>query len=542
MIGRTRYAAHTLPYYGNKELVREDHTTPLIVAEMKKAHRDYAGDYDQIADEYWEGNVQDTAHLLFKVLKKNVVYDVEHPDNQQVKSPGAIFHQRHGDCKHYASVIIGVADALRRKGKKIKGRYRFVADGPDQEIHHVFAVLEDEQGNEVWVDPVLSTFNTQPVFYNIKDVDMALYRVSGTAVGALDPYGRPYGLPEVGKSKNNIFKRIAHGIQVSTHDAGQAVAKGAHNTVKKVEHIALNVGAAPARNAFLALLDLNAFNLATRMSDAWTSHRKEVAAEWQKLGGNEQKLLAAINNGRKHKAFYHNQAPAKRLSGSMDDVLNGRSHHMPVYVHLEAVPCYKHAYARGHDDRGRLPTVSGIGEPVSVATLSALASAIIAVFSKWMKPDKGDQNATEAAKQGVANIVQNASDAIDAGQTETGLKMMEAAAKGSQAVANMQVAAGTTPDGVPAVAVTEFTHPQLTNAGTPQGAAAVGPADYAQPADDDTAANRAVSLPDKITRDVAGDITRWVTKVWDDYKAPIIFTVAGVGFYKVLTIKKKGRR
>jgi len=34
----------------------------------------------------------------------------------------------------------------------------------------------------------------------------------------------------------------------------------------------------------------------------------------------------------------------------------------------------------------------------------------------------------------------------------------------------MQVAAGTAPDGTPTVAVTEFSHPQLDNAGTPQGA------------------------------------------------------------------------
>lgn len=555
---RQKYAATTLPYYGNKELVIDDHSTEDIVAEIKKAHKDYRKDYDQFADEFWTGDVRETGDKLFKVLKNHVTYDVEHEDNQQVKSPAAIIAQGHGDCKHYACFINGVCDALARQGKPVKCKYRFVSDSPGQKVHHVFAVISDDQ-NEYWVDPVLSTFDTRPHFYNETDLPMALYRVSGTEQpgAALSP--RPKNLPMVG----NIFKDIAHGMQVNAANAGKGVkqaahdvAKGAENTVKKVEHVALNVGLSPARNAFLALLDLNAFNLATRMSDAWTNHKQDVANQWQKLGGDQTKLLNAINNGRKHKAYYHNQAPAKKLSGDFNNLVDGYTKHAAPHqqpaMEVRQVPTLIQAYYIGPDHAGRLPVVAGIGEPVSIATMTALASAIIAVFAKWMKPDKGDQNSLQAAKEGVANIVTNASDAIDAGQTDTGMKMLQAANAGAQALNTMQVAAGHTPDGVPAVAVTEFAHPQLESAGTTPPAPGDIPlprtavmttndtsTDVAPGSASDQLANKIDNGPGNLFKHTFQDISRFIKETWESYKTPITFALVGVVAYKVMTRKKK---
>jgi hypothetical protein len=45
-------------------------------------------------------------------------------------------------------------------------------------------------------------------------------------------------------------------------------AKGVEKVANKAKGVALKVGLSTARNAFLALLDVNAFNLATRMAEA----------------------------------------------------------------------------------------------------------------------------------------------------------------------------------------------------------------------------------------------------------------------------------
>jgi hypothetical protein len=551
--------ADTLPYYGRKELIVDDHDTHDIIRAIKRAHKRYQRDYDRDCEEFWADNAKDTARRLFDFTKQYITYDVEHPDNQSVKSPGAIIAQRHGDCKHYAALINGYADALQRKGYPIHCKYRFVADGPDREVHHVFAVIMDGN-NEYWADPVLKHFNEQPIFHNEKDVSMgALYSISGLA-----PY--PHGLPMVGKAKkkkSNPFKKLAQGLKTDVKKAGKGVenvAKGAVKDVKKAANLVLNVAETPARNAFLALLDLNLFNLATRMAEALKSHHNEVLAEWKKINGNQQKLVNAINNGLKHKASDHHQAPAKRVSGTIEDVLDGRVHHRQPdnRLRVHQVPTLMHAYRMGPDEHGRLPRVAGIGDPVSATTLTALATAIIAAFEKYMKPaPASQQGAVHAAKEGVASLVANASDAIEAGHTKKGKKLLDDATQGAQAI---DMAAGEDDEGTPTLAINSFNHPQLNNAGAPGGpdidtgpaAPGTGPGGAAPDAtddDDDDAptpsdklTHDVTALPAKITSDVAGDIKDKLRELWEDYKTPIVFAAVGIIAYKFATRKKKRGR
>lgn len=538
-MNQAQQIANTLPYKGKKVLLVKEHDTNDIVNAIKKHHKLYRKDYDSIADQFWGGDVKTTAKRLFDFNKQYITYDVEHPDNQTVKSPGAIIAQKHGDCKHYASLINGVADALQRKGHNIQSRYRFVADGPDREIHHVFAVLSDGT-NDYWVDPVLSRFNDQPIFYNTKEVAMGdLYSISGTGF-------RPRNLPIVGKT--NIFKKLATAVKVNTANVKKAVkvntanaGKEVKKVAKDVKHVALQVSMAPARNAFLALLDLNAFNLATRMGDALVKHRAAVELKWRDLGGDVNKLKSAIHNGRKHKAFYHKQPPPKKIGGvteAINKVQAARNGYInEPMVQILVVPTLRRAYDIGPDHRGRLPQVSGIGEPVSTATLTALAAAIIAAFNQFMAPDKGaNQNSTQAAQDGVANMIKNASDAIDAGNIETGTRMMDAATKGANAINTIRVNAGTNTDGTPTLAVQQFDHPQLLNAGTPTAAPVPGTPDYYR-SPSDTVTDKITNIPTMWLTDIADQ----AKQVWEDYKTPIVFAGIGIVAYNVATKKKKRR-
>ncbi len=539
--------AETLPYYNKKILLKNEHTTGDIIAAIRGHHKKYLHEYDTFANKFWAGNAHDTAKRLFAICRRNIRYDVEHPDNQSVKSPGAIFAQKHGDCKHYASLINGVCDSLHRQGYPIDCYYRFVADSPNEEVHHVFAVVTDGK-REYWTDPVLSAFNSQPIFHNIKDVSMGqLYSISGTE------NGRPTGLALVGKKKkNNIFrkigkelKKVEHGAEVNLHNAGKEVKKAAD----KVKNVVLKVSMAPARNAFLALIDLNAFNLATRLGDAWAgTHGAAIRQKWVDIGGDPNKLKNAINNGRKHKAYYHHTA-VKKITGAMGVHLMHLPHEQHNRRRHPGNMQYNrliHAYHIGEDDYGRLPVVSGIGEPISIGALTAMASALIAVFSKWLKPDKGDKNATEAAKDGVANIVQNASDAIDMGNDEKAAQLMHVAKEGSQAVANMQMSTGEDAQGNAVIAIDRVQHPQLQNAGSPQpyydpAPTGVDRPDYSQ-SEGDQVTDDLTRYPKKIATDVGTDVKQWVQTIWRDYKTPILFTAGGIVAFKLATGGKKKRR
>lgn len=66
---------------------------------------------------------------------------------------------------------------------------------------------------------------------------------------------------------------------------------------KGVKNVALKVGLAPARNAFLLLVRLNVLKLGTKLAPAFS----RFAPQWVKLGGDAKKLKLAIEKGQKAK-------------------------------------------------------------------------------------------------------------------------------------------------------------------------------------------------------------------------------------------------
>ena len=92
------------------------------------------------------------------------------------------------DCKNYALSINGILDACRRMyGMNCELVYRFAAYDGTRIPQHVFAVMITDKGEEVWIDPVLNTFNEDKAhnYYTDKKVkNMALMAMSG-----FDPYG-----------------------------------------------------------------------------------------------------------------------------------------------------------------------------------------------------------------------------------------------------------------------------------------------------------------------------------------------------------------
>lgn len=526
-----------LPYYGSQKLLVKDHTTDDIVSAIKKNAGLDTREYDGVSDLFWKGDADKTARCIFEVLKKKVPYDVEGEEMQTVRSPGAIIHMGGGDCKHYASFIVGICDSLERQGHPIHAYYRFVSDIPGEDVHHVFAVVRDkETGKEYWVDPVLSRYNARPHFYEIKDVDMGakigeLYRISGT--DATYP-GGPDNLPNVmggigkGKKKHtNIFKKLGQDIK---------------NGVNEVKELSLKVGIAPARSSFLALVDFNMFNLASQLANTWLNDpakKAKLQSEWKKMGGDVTKLRNAINNGLKHKAFARHEKPPQLVSGThMIMTFDRKGRIRKIYSPFYTVPTYNHSYMHEPDDYGNtprvcsndgkigfnffnhlpgaelvhkcncqgrgdknnyppLPRVDGIGcggnaigcLPVCAAALMALAAAVIAALSKFIHIPPKDQAAmTAAAATGAGNLVDAASGAID---NAAGADVLNpdgsvnqdataAAAMSMPGIPGLSGATGIDPDtGNPTLEVHSVDSPQIMNAGSPTGDAGPIPPDDA---------------------------------------------------------------
>lgn len=243
-----------LSYSGKRELLLRNQDANDIIKAMLNAHQQYKNDYDKISDYFYTGDIVTTAKRIYSYLENNINYSIESETNQRIMSPGAIVSLKQNDCKNYALFAVGILDSLKRKGKiNNKSFYRFVSYNLlDTTPHHTFAVVINDNGNEIWIDPVVKKFNRKKQYQNKVD-KMPLYSISG-----------------IGKTK--------------------APPKG----LKKV---VLKISLAPARGAFLLLLGINFMGLATKLANAFKTKKDATNEWWSRLGGNTNELLRKTEQG-----------------------------------------------------------------------------------------------------------------------------------------------------------------------------------------------------------------------------------------------------
>lgn len=506
----TAQISAVLPFDGKKIMLisDEDQNTPGIVEALEKKHRLDKLDYDKFSESFWAGDAKKTAENLFKYLKQNVTYKVEPALTQTVKTPGRLLHDRYGDCKHYSLFITGIVDSLHRKGYPISAKYRFVADRPDMDVHHVFSVVSGKDG-EYWTDPVLNRFNERPNFYNIQDSDMAVYSLSGTERGV--------EVAQVGLSfKKNPFAQFAHAMDVNFKNVQHGVKVNAANIahgmdvnkaninkgIKQVQHgldvnfqnaktAVLKVGIVPARKAFLSLVALNVRSLATNLAKLkGTPQWAKLMSKWKNdLGGDPKVLDQAIHNGNNR----------KRLG----------------YIHGGGI---------------------GVVDLAAIAAWTALASAVLAVLKEFIhapgNPASPQLQMAEAADAtaGTAGIFANAYNAgVDLSQPEAPtLPAYNAAAAAMNnfvdpgyTTGTMSITPSVTTDGAPQVTVHDIDDPVVRSAGRP---------------------DKPDGTPNTAITDFINDIKDTIHNVWTDYKMPIIFIGTGVVVYKVATAPPRKKR
>jgi hypothetical protein len=360
------------PYKGEQRLLEKRQDTFDIIREILKKHSETAKHYDRIAVNHWQGDALRTAEELYKFLKKNAPYKVEPTLKQTVKTPSAILAERTtfgNDCKHYASYIIGVGDALRRLGYPVQCFYRFGNYGnKPAPPGHVFAVWKID-GREYWMDPVpqIKGFNARNIIprnyidktpLNMNKGIGSLYEISGVdsssrMVPARTPQpGTPppaapagqnvrikfqpdgtvhwsdasfagmngVGRLELGKKIKKAAKKVQNAARVNFANVKKAVdvnlanAKKAANKVQPGK-IIKKVGLSTARNAFLLLVKGNIFGMARRMwlgtnkgtNEMW----KKLSDKWVSLGGNPSALMSNIKQGVK---VYNRLHPKKKIA------------------------------------------------------------------------------------------------------------------------------------------------------------------------------------------------------------------------------------
>ena len=152
-----------------EKIVVADQDAYDIINRMIVKHKACGCEYDRIASDFDAADIYQVCSRLWNFCKKNIAYDEETIERQNVSSPQTILSRGHCDCKGYALFVGGVLDALNRQGWQIKWKYRFASDDLLNETPgHVFVVVTDN-GQEIWIDPVLSEFNQDHYFPYYQD-------------------------------------------------------------------------------------------------------------------------------------------------------------------------------------------------------------------------------------------------------------------------------------------------------------------------------------------------------------------------------------
>lgn len=250
------------PFENKKVQLSGNQNTNDIITAIKKAHSEYANEYDKISSLFKGATTFSTCKNVYNFLKTNCRYVVESDKHQTVRSPAAIVSMGKtfgNDCKNYSLFAAGVLNSLQRQGLlKEDYFYRFASYDGSIEPSHVFVVCKDN-GKEIWIDPVLDGFNRKDKKYTHK-IDkkfMALYKISGIG--------------------GNIVAQVL---------------------------------VAPARVAFVLLVKLNVFGLGTKMKAAYDKDKNKTNTWWNKLGGSNTVLQKAAKEGSAKKRIFGIGEPA----------------------------------------------------------------------------------------------------------------------------------------------------------------------------------------------------------------------------------------
>lgn len=274
------------PFRNNRRVLRYSQSVGDIMSGILETHKKYAKEYDLICTKFDGATAEIIAHKVYNFLKRHTFYVVEADSKQTLRSPAAILalgaNPKVGlDCKSYSLFIGGILDAFKRRGRNIDWCYRFASYKIiDKVPHHVFVVLNPSTNNEIWVDPVLPSFNNKKQYnYKIdKKINMALIAVAG-----------------IGKAKRTKAEKAKRREELKAKVKAR---------IKKSGKLLLkfNPATIAARNSILLIIKINLFGLAHKLFQMIRKPNGEAKLKkfWEKIGGRYASLTKNINEGVKH--------------------------------------------------------------------------------------------------------------------------------------------------------------------------------------------------------------------------------------------------
>lgn len=263
-----------------------------IINSIVTKHKECVTDYDRIAKYFDTGDLYAICEGLWYFCKNNLPYKEEKEAKQYVSCPYTILTASSVDCKNNALFIAGVLDAIKRRGRRFTWKFRFTSYEIFQPTPgHVFVVV-NENTDDIWIDPVLDSFNQHLYYWYKRDR-------RPTVIGSI---GKIAGLPSIGNAagdqlqnqlieytegvmeaynlsvQTNSVNTITQGVLQTASLAVPAVA-AAMVVLKQVQPLlndAFGVGSAAAR----VFSDLTSLNVVGLFNDLFNGRTYQYQIYW----------------------------------------------------------------------------------------------------------------------------------------------------------------------------------------------------------------------------------------------------------------------
>lgn len=285
------------PYQGRADKLVEEQTTGDIIEALLKAHREHVSDYAKISSFFAGGSKRDVARKIYNFLRKNVKYRIESSNRQTVTSPASLLALGRGDCKHYSLFSAGILQNLG-----IPFAFRFASYKPfDRQPQHVFVVVDPNTDREIWIDPVISSFDYKKPYTYAIDKKMAVYKISGIGATLAQKAALKAAKQQKKAAATTAQKKAA---KTTVKAARKAAGRTTGQVLKKGARVVLKVAAAPVRNSFLLLVSINFAALATKLAKAWEKQPTKLRTFWEGAGGKLEALKKAWEKGSTKKRIF----------------------------------------------------------------------------------------------------------------------------------------------------------------------------------------------------------------------------------------------
>lgn len=300
-------------------------------------------------------NDRETANNVWDFLKTNIEYRADGMHSQDIRKPNYFLQSGIGDCKSFALFSMAV---LTNCGLQ-NCRFRYVSFNTSRTPTHVYMVCDDENGNEIIVDPVYKYFDAQASF---------TYKIDHAMEVAVMGYIPSEASNEEKAARVKAIKNRLKSLPVESNERAFLIyqLRQIKNSVNGIGKFNVKtIPLAPGRNAYLEIIRFNFRGIAKHLALAISKDVNKVKSKWEKLGGNYSALVAAINAGKDKKPLF-----------GENDKWDAPQYVEPVYVQVTAEQTqYKKDKASG--------ALKGIG--FTVAALVAAASPVILAIAPLIK-------------------------------------------------------------------------------------------------------------------------------------------------------------